>query len=871
MKILFHAINGVGLGHINRTLVLAKTIRKINPKAEILFMSSTEFKHIFHKHGFDYVKCPYLNHDNFFDKKDNDSITKIIEKYKPDICVWDTHPPPLVLSDKRDTNIKNILILRRLKDDFLRDFLDSPQAQLFSKILIPHTIEEFEHYNTAAGLMKKIKYSPNTFFTGPLVKEMDKNKVNKVKKRYGINNNDYVILAISGGGGQYPNTTATDDFFENCIKSFEDIYNEIKNPKFIIINGPLCKKKPNSKNPNIIIKDYEDDLMELMSGSNLIISRAGYNSVNEIMSTGTPAILMDIPCDYDDQIARAKYLEKLTNSVYLDKYSLLKNKILDMHKNKIEKSYAKINSGNQMAALEILRLYREMQKIKNNHFYLTLNFNQNETIDSLYNKAILLLDSIKSNQDNNKTLQFTDSDFPDSFLDEIPAKVFDYSKEEFFELLHFNAKILKFCIQTNFCFPWQTFKNNEYEKMWFNSINDFSGFMYYIYKKCGSLNSIIGIHKSILEEYPKIKIEQTVTAISVLSIFRVIRSYNGIAPSEITISLTNRCNLKCKMCDIWESNPKKDLEMKHIKKIVHAAKKQKINCISLTGGEIFLRDDLNDIYRLIRHNLPKTHINFSTNGFATDKIRDFIGNIKNQNTSFTISIDGISMHDSQRGARGSFENSKKTITLLKESNIPVEIKLTITPNNYKQILEVYSFAKELGIKFQLKPVMYDKNYTNKIMSEQSPIFQFKKPEITLIKRQINQILNDKSIISLDRDFIKLIPDYLEGKKPDFKCECPKKSIFIMEDTKVFSCLQTDEIGNLENNEFDELLVSERSKNIITNRFKKCSDCLSYYGSAPSVLPKNKTIDISKSIDDFNVLLISPMFSNTFNKIRTNTD
>ena len=58
MKIAFHAINGVGLGHVVRVLCLAKEIRELVPSARLLVVTNAGDTSLLEAARIDFVKLP---------------------------------------------------------------------------------------------------------------------------------------------------------------------------------------------------------------------------------------------------------------------------------------------------------------------------------------------------------------------------------------------------------------------------------------------------------------------------------------------------------------------------------------------------------------------------------------------------------------------------------------------------------------------------------------------------------------------------------------------------------------------------------------------------------------------------------------------
>ena len=63
------------------------------------------------------------------------------------------------------------------------------------------------------------------------------------------------------------------------------------------------------------------------------------------------------------------------------------------------------------------------------------------------------------------------------------------------------------------------------------------------------------------------------------------------SPTDMCIITTYRCPMQCKMCSIWQ-NPtekSKEIQIKELEKL------PKVKFVNLTGGEPFVREDLEEI------------------------------------------------------------------------------------------------------------------------------------------------------------------------------------------------------------------------------------------------------------------------------------
>ncbi|MGQ9611072.1 MAG: radical SAM protein [bacterium] len=70
-----------------------------------------------------------------------------------------------------------------------------------------------------------------------------------------------------------------------------------------------------------------------------------------------------------------------------------------------------------------------------------------------------------------------------------------------------------------------------------------------------------------------------------------------IKPKEATIAITYRCNLRCSMCNIWQQNTTSELSAEEYKKFPSS-----IGLVNITGGEPFLRRDIDKIIEILANN-----------------------------------------------------------------------------------------------------------------------------------------------------------------------------------------------------------------------------------------------------------------------------
>lgn len=169
-------------------------------------------------------------------------------------------------------------------------------------------------------------------------------------------------------------------------------------------------------------------------------------------------------------------------------------------------------------------------------------------------------------------------------------------------------------------------------------------------------------------------------------------------PREATLAITYRCNSRCVMCNIWQCDSGEELGPEEYRKLPGT-----LRTINVTGGEPFLRKDIEEILTVLHKVSPKCRIVISSNGVLTDRILDAVSQIRkiHKRIGLGISIDGIGdMHDSIRGQKGTYSKALETVKGLKALGITdLRLGMTIMDQNSKQLLDVYRLSQSLGVEF----------------------------------------------------------------------------------------------------------------------------------------------------------------------------
>ena len=304
-------------------------------------------------------------------------------------------------------------------------------------------------------------------------------------------------------------------------------------------------------------------------------------------------------------------------------------------------------------------------------------------------------------------------------------------------------------------------------------------------------------------------------------------------PTDMCIIVTYRCPMKCKMCDIWENPTLKEKEItpEEIRRLPN------VKFINLTGGEPFVREDLDQIVEVCFTKSPRVVI--STSGWYEDRIIELAK--KFPKIGIRISIEGLAhKNDELRGREGGFDKGLRTLLTLKEMGIKdIGFGCTVSNNNSDDMLSLYQLSRSLGLEFATAAFhnsYYFHKYDNKITNQEEVCGNFEK--------LVNLQLQENSPKSWFRAFFNMgLINYIEGNKRMLPCEAGLVNFFVEPYGDVYPCNGLEEkywmekMGNIrETPDFQQLWNSEQAEKVRAMVCKCPKNCW-MVGTASPVMKK----------------------------------
>ncbi len=168
-----------------------------------------------------------------------------------------------------------------------------------------------------------------------------------------------------------------------------------------------------------------------------------------------------------------------------------------------------------------------------------------------------------------------------------------------------------------------------------------------------------------------------------------------LLPLNLTISLTGRCNSRCRTCNIWRTEKRAELSLAEYRKIFHSLG-QAPEWLTMSGGEPFLREDIAGIVLAAVEITRPEIINIPTNGLLTDRIIEGVDRIcrsaPGTELVINVSVDDIAEKDDEiRGVKSAYEKARKTFLGLKglgHHNLTVGLHTVVSRFNIDHIEQV---------------------------------------------------------------------------------------------------------------------------------------------------------------------------------------
>lgn len=287
---------------------------------------------------------------------------------------------------------------------------------------------------------------------------------------------------------------------------------------------------------------------------------------------------------------------------------------------------------------------------------------------------------------------------------------------------------------------------------------------------------------------------------------------NFLMPVNYTVSVTYRCNSRCKTCNIYKTKSE-ELSSEEYEKIFKKIGKS-VYWITISGGEPFLRKDLFDIVLSIYKYCKPKIINIPTNGLLYKEIprvvKKIVKNCPKTDIVINVSIDEIGEKNNEiRGVKNAYKSAIKTVKAIQKIDLP---NLNLGIHSVISKFNVDDFKNVADELMALNPDSYvteiaenrveldtmEADITPSLMKYSNAIdyllFQIKNTKF----KGMNKITQTFRI-----EYYKLVKKILKEQKEQIKCFAGILSAQIVPNGDVWTCcILAKVVGNLKKYNYD---------------------------------------------------------------------
>lgn len=294
-----------------------------------------------------------------------------------------------------------------------------------------------------------------------------------------------------------------------------------------------------------------------------------------------------------------------------------------------------------------------------------------------------------------------------------------------------------------------------------------------------------------------------------------------------SIIVTYRCNARCNMCDCYHfpTKPAEEISINTIKKL------PRMSFANITGGEPFIRKDIEDIVDIIKAKADRVVI--SSNGYFSDRILNLFK--KRNDIGIRLSLEGLQVaNDSIRGLKDGFDKALRTLLTLVDMGVKdVGFGMTVQEMNADDLVHLYNLSNHMDMEFAtatLHNSFYFRKTNNEITNRYNVASAF--------EALINRLLKSNSPKKWLRAYFNHgLINYIYGNKRLLPCDMGKNGFFLDPYGDVLPCNGMAEkmsMGNLRHSDWDTIWNSSQAQEV-RNAVNKCDkNCWMIGSAAPAM-------------------------------------
>ncbi len=285
-------------------------------------------------------------------------------------------------------------------------------------------------------------------------------------------------------------------------------------------------------------------------------------------------------------------------------------------------------------------------------------------------------------------------------------------------------------------------------------------------------------------------------------------------PFSIVVSVSYRCNSKCKTCDVWRK-PNDDMTLEEWDKTFANIGRGPLY-FTFTGGEPFMRKDTADMALSAYQHCRPAVITIPTNGILTKQIISQVDRLcagaPKANIGINLSLDEVGeLHDEIRMVPGNWAKAMKTWAELKalqkqHKNLVLTNHTVISNYNIDRFFEIYAGLEFLEPDSYITEIAEERVELDTIDWEITPLAEKYGPIADFLSQKATQrpVKGFAKITQAFRaEYYQLAKRILYEERQVIPCYAGWASCQLAPNGDVWSCcIRAENVGNLRDHNYD---------------------------------------------------------------------
>lgn len=303
MRILHHAVNGTGLGHLHRQTNVAAACRAAIGSRSLVF-TNAQFLAYPRRWAVPVIGCPVSRDERLIEA---DAVERAVDpalnaalfeaalsQFDPDIIMFDT-ALSRTLMDAADTAPRALKVAVVRQDDVVFDELFGTEEFVLDHVFVCHEADDFD-----AG--HPVLSRSDVTFVGPIGRpvEATEDEARDARERLGLSLRDRLLVISCGGGGYHAEARR---FIGDACSAAETLRQRSLIDRIAVLPGPYFGADTPIAIDRVDVLPPDTDVPVLLRAATATVTHGGYNSVHEAGAAGVRALVVPARRTSEDQAA----------------------------------------------------------------------------------------------------------------------------------------------------------------------------------------------------------------------------------------------------------------------------------------------------------------------------------------------------------------------------------------------------------------------------------------------------------------------------------------------------------------------------------------------------------------------------------------